>query len=95
MVPYQVGDMAVCISDDWEDDRGRPVHDPNIPRKGIIYTIRDITPYFTGVYLRFVELVNPQVSRSEPFYNSVAFRPVQKPSIECFRKLLKPIKELV
>jgi hypothetical protein len=97
MSNFHVGQKVVCIKDGWVTH----AHVAS-PRKGEIYTVRD--KLFDGECpsLRFFEIVNSPVSYInmpapvEPAFCADCFRPVveRKTSIEMFRKLLVPHREL-
>lgn len=58
------------------------------PEQGCVYTVTEVSEGpFGGHYLTLAEL-NPGMS-----YLALHFRPVQTPSIDCFRQLLAPLPE--
>jgi hypothetical protein len=92
MIPYGVGDMVVCIVDEWWSLPGDPSC-PFCPVKGCVYTVREMIeqpPW--GIYIRLVEIVNvaPTPHHREPVFLSDCFRPVKKTSIESLERLCAP-----
>jgi hypothetical protein len=106
---FKIGDMVVCIEDNWAlfyHDLGItrnfqdiwPELNFNLPVKGCVYTIRDIIsqPSDPDLYLLFEELRNPDcpILKQEFAFASRSFRPVKKTSIEDFQKLVSPTPKL-
>jgi hypothetical protein len=73
---------------------------PNRPKKGTVYTIRNIELFDTDPYagefgVRLNELVNPLYPWDDRFlsegcFNSRRFRPLQETDISIFEKMLEP-----
>jgi hypothetical protein len=102
-----IGSMVVCIRDDFYI--GGP---PHRPYKGQILTVRDLMAARDvvgvtlpagmdpdAIYLRFVEIVNPEVeflgNRQEDLFAATWFRPCRKTDISAFNKHLMPLKDHV
>lgn len=82
-----VGQRVVTIGD-WD----KRAHMPNLPKKGIIYTIREIIVRREKVGFRLVEIQNPPFNSvldgsEEPAFHSVHFKPVDESKIDVFRKI--------
>ena len=110
MSDFRVGQDIVCINDDFPIEYYIPWEAtgtlPTLPRKKIVYTVRGLInfkfnrDYHEGLYLE--EIINPVLLFSDgqhcehPFW-VCRFRPVvtRQTSIEVFRRLLVPRKELV
>lgn len=89
MSNFSVGQMVVCVDDDWPSEPGPRECDPV---KGHIYTIRYIDPRPTCCYLQFEEIVPAEDTIG---YRHTCFRPVKTTSIQIFRDLVVPIKDKV
>lgn len=88
---FRVGQKVVCIGTD-----GTPGVDwaywvsywkIAVPRRGTIYTVRDIRAGSIRQLIRLVEIVNPAVEfidapAQEPWFWSEAFRPIVEPKAE-------------
>jgi hypothetical protein len=103
-----IGSMVVCIRDDFYI--GGP---PHRPYKGQILTVRDLMAARDvvgvtlpagmdpdAIYLRFVEIVNPEVeflgNRQEDLFAATWFRPCsQDRHLVAFDKHLMPLKDHV
>jgi hypothetical protein len=72
----KVGDKVVCVRDDFQNR----VVNVKRPKKGQIYTIRDVSEYNGYVGVRLVEIVNPichyRNGWSECCFDHKAFRPI-------------------
>jgi hypothetical protein len=99
---FQVGQKVVCINGEY--DFAAKVCVPNLPAKGRIYTVRDLTTEGSGPGIRLYELVNPSILHSnypqpvEPAFHPDRFRPVieRKTDITVFTEMLnKQPSELV
>jgi hypothetical protein len=99
---FQVGQKVVCLQN-WHLN-GRGYGDEIGPKKGEIYTIRDIgflSPVNPEmVVVRLHEIRNPErpyrlCGTFEPCFDASQFRPVvqRKTSIEIFKSLLNPVRE--
>lgn len=86
---FHVGQMVVCVDDEWTDLDCRPCLWAEDPRKGLIYEIARIE----GTWLYLQEIANGIG------YESCAFRPVVKTDISVFTAMLTPsprrVKKLV
>lgn len=90
----KVGDKVQCLYGAWkieEMERGLI----SVPQANSIYTIRTIDPGEDGgIYLRFMEIINPELNYleclSEVRFTAEKFRPLQtRPtSIAVFERLL-------
>lgn len=97
---FVVGQKVVCVVDEWSK-AGMMVllaHGPHqFPKKGCIYTIRNIDVFPGGyIYLHFVEIVNPVISFDhgdwEQGWDHRRFRPLieRKTDISVFKAMLTP-----
>lgn len=88
MSNFHVGQKVVCIGDEWIE------FEPHLPKRGNVYTVREIEEDNGELFLRLVELVNPVRRYREYFgettFDAVAFRPVveRKTSIAIFHEIL-------
>ena len=99
---FEVGKQVVCVLD-YSPMRGSllyPSHFVWPVYKGI-YTLREVrmqndwgTPDKESLSLGLEGIVNIQ-NGTDCLFHSSGFRPVKDTSIECFKKLLKPVKELI
>ena len=100
---FHVGQKVVCVDDTYPDtwpDNELGYRTPHRPKKGYVYTIRNIEPFDTGEFagefgVRLVELVNPTWSwddrpKAEGCFAARRFRPVSETDISVFEKLLEP-----
>ena len=89
---FEVGQMVVSI-EDFTGCINAPLH-PRLPRKGEIFTVREIVPFPDLVpglcFEEIMSLANPDCGREQTFA-SKWFRPVRKTSIEELRKLVAPV----
>ncbi len=96
---YEVGMKVVCIAKIWHNSD----EINTFPTEGTVYTIREV---FRGINdlgvwdiaLTLKEIINAKVytrqeGMCEPGFDAKAFRPVKETNIDCFIKLLNPIKE--
>jgi hypothetical protein len=95
---FHVGQLVECVNDDGFD--GREWRKFETPKRGVIYTVRDTGPSWTGdgddaVWLE--EIQNPVVYWSgpkielEPQFRQSRFRPLSDFRLAIFRSLLQPI----
>ena len=94
---FHVGQKVVCIDDDWAIQEYQRQWVPNVPAKGAVYTISEITnlPQDYGCSLRLVELPNPIPPWDDIARFSVTrFRPVveRKTDITVFEEILRNTK---
>lgn len=95
MEPFFVNDLVVCIKDFTEKN----LYVDSYPKKGYIYTIRDIFPGTdekskNHVYLRFQEIHNPKLIKNlETGFISLYFRKVKNTDISVFKKMIVNIPE--
>lgn len=83
---FQPGQLVECIDDRWGRKDGLPMTGTQ-PVKGCIYTISDVEDD-DGRFFLVLREIGDQSS-----FCSRQFRPVQTPSIDCFRQLLAPLPE--
>ena len=97
---FHVGQKVVCVNDRG-DTRGF-YYEPQLPKRGSVYTIREIVP--RGAYgydedgLFLVEIVNPLCihlypsgpMKGELQFRVSRFRPVRTTNIDAFLKMLEP-----
>lgn len=96
----KVGQHVVLVRDDWHLLTLRDV--PNLPKKGVVYTVRWIgeapVPGF-DLQLRLVEITNPLVTPDarkhnfEPSFVAARFRPLVKLTTEQFTAGLTPLDQ--
>lgn len=97
----KVGQHVVLVRDTWHPLTLRDV--PNLPKKGVVYTVRWIgeapVPGF-DLQLRLVEITNPLVFSGarkhnfEPSFVADRFRPLVKLTTESFTAGLTPVDHL-
>jgi hypothetical protein len=100
---FAIGQKVVCVDDTWPNvwpDNELGYRTPNRPKKGTVYTIRNIELFDTDPYagefgVRLNELVNPLYPWDDRFlsegcFNSRRFRPPQETDISIFEKMLEP-----
>jgi len=78
------GQLVECIDDEWFDESGVRCTISGLAVEGIIYTVLEVEEFSDRIYLRLVEI------DLDRWFWSAQFRPVQTPSIDCFRSLLAP-----
>ena len=83
---FQPGQLVECIDDEWVDEHGQR-RDGAMPVSGCIYTVADLKDYFDVIFMRL------DTFAADIWFSSLHFRPVQTPSIDCFRQLLAPLPE--
>ncbi len=103
-MPFNVGDLVMCIGDDWEKAGNPRWMPPHLPVKGCVYTVRNVFNYTTPAPgLLLYEVVNPTPGThwktgaripDEVSFIHLAFRPVRKTSIDVFRSALVPIEAI-
>lgn len=90
-----VGDVVVCVDDDWTKPDDRPIPRDRDPVKDGIYTVRDVIPcpgIVGNVGLRFDEIVNPAPPPGgECFYSHTCFKKVRRTDISALRDLVAPV----
>jgi len=94
-----VGQRVVCINDDIPDTH-KFYKGEALPKRGTIYTIREIVPpteRYPEIGLYLAEIVNPpRKLRSgryvELVFRSYRFRPVRSANIDVFLKMLEPTR---
>lgn len=94
----KVGDKVVCVSEFSKSEQHEPWE--TFPVLGGVYTIRDIFPRQSGIYLVFEEIVNPKAHYgdsgfTEAKFSARRFRPVtpRKTDISVFERMLKTVGE--
>lgn len=89
---FAVGQMVVCIDDEWSPpDPGKRVRERD-PICGMIYTIRDIGEHANGDMCLLFEEIRHGEPRGEPAYPAGAFRPVKSTNIDKLREVVAPIR---
>ena len=96
---FRPGMRVVCINDSYTPE-GRlalAIHNIQKPKKGRVYTIRDVMsePIQGHLVVRLVEIVNapaPYINSDiiEPFYLAKRFRPLDEKRLDVFRQHLVP-----
>lgn len=86
-------DFVICIDDDWgpAEQELVTVYNGKVPKKGIVYTIRDVLMSDQHVGYRLEEIVNPLVCYGysmEPTFSADQFRPVKDSDLDIFREML-------
>ena len=93
---FHIGQLIVCIDDNWDitrADHNKVKH----PTKGMIYTIRGIQEFETGVGIVLEEIVNKPLQYHQGFeeahWLTHRFRPIKETSIDCFTTILNKVPE--
>lgn len=99
---FVVGQHVVCIR---EIEPGNPSTaailarggSANLPKRGTVYTIREVRPRRRGLFLLLAELVNVSIDTCsgpyEPGFSVKRFRPLQKLKVEDFMQTRVPAPE--
>lgn len=62
------------------------------PKKGVVYTIRDVMDAYGGIGVRLVEIVNPaRENGQECVYSHFGFRKVDDDEIRLLRRVKAPL----
>lgn len=92
MTSFYVGQVVVCIDDSgfYSDAPGE-----TYPKKGGVYTVREVRPDEDGAGLLLAEIVNPQFEWINGNVGEVAFRvrrfrPAKTTSLDVFERMLAP-----
>jgi hypothetical protein len=102
LIPYQVGDVVVCINDTY-DHRFLKLFahcGAVFPRKGGVYTVRQFISLRNNLGVRLREIRNPLIPVTvpetqeevgiEPAFHPDRFRPAKKTDISVFTSILAP-----
>ncbi len=95
---YYVGQPVVCLDGNWgQFARGSPGQMsacPNLPTEDCVYTIRDLIMGTEELFLRLVEVVNPEnVSQGklvEPIFQACRYRPLDEIRTTEARRVAEP-----
>lgn len=84
----EVGQHVVCVNGDPTDSAGLP----NYPKKGAVYTIRDVAEHKGDLGCWLVELVNPPIRNEaghrERGFVQTRFRALDEKRLDVFREML-------
>ena len=89
---FSPGQLVICIVD---YSTVAPIQGaPNLPAKGVVYTVRDAVVGHRLPGIRLMEVVNPPVECVEGFlervFSSRDFRPLDRARLDVFRRALAP-----
>lgn len=90
---FQIGQKVECIADkSWKAPYGETV-----PRKGSIYTVREIREFPNGLGIRLREIVNDvrryREGTFEPYFVARLFRPVTERKTDTGFAILEEIRK--
>jgi hypothetical protein len=99
---FHVGQLVACVDDKWEYSPSKMEKCPNLPVRGMIYTVRALDAEGAiwleeegAVWLE--EVVNPpawfwdDTLFCEPSFYAWRFRPVRTTNIDVFREIVEPV----
>lgn len=93
-LPYpSIGQRVVCICDNWRssfDVRGQ-----RRPKKGEVFTLKDVTEHEAHIWVRLVELCVTDHHGNESWYHKDNFKPVADTDISDLLALQNPTPDQI